>query len=153
MAGGLVANVALNATISSEINTPDIFVFPNMGDAGLAIGAYYLCGGEHFQWKPQKITSVYLGPDITNAQTSLDNNNIIYREASRRSCSNWGRDLGKRSDCCTCRRKNGVWSESTWTPLNSLLCRTNGDSHNAEQAAQSNRNNALCTHYEKRDCQ
>ena len=53
MAGGLVANVALNATISRVINTPDIFVFPNMGDAGLSIGAAYLCGGEYFQWNPK----------------------------------------------------------------------------------------------------
>ena len=82
MAGGLVANVALNAAISREIDTPDIFIFPNMGDAGLAIGAAYLCGGEHFQWTPQQITSVYLGPDITNTQSSLYNDNIICCESS-----------------------------------------------------------------------
>lgn len=82
MAGGLVANVALNATISRDIDTPDIFVFPNMGDAGLATGAAYLCGAEFRQWKPKKITSVYWGPDITQTQTPQKSNQFIWRKSS-----------------------------------------------------------------------
>ena len=38
-----------------------------MGDAGLAIGAAYLCGRTTFKWLPKKIDSVYLGPDITES--------------------------------------------------------------------------------------
>ena len=70
MAGGLVANVALNARISKEFTVPDLFIFPNMGDAGLAAGAAYLCGAEHFKWLPQKIQSVYWGPEITTSNIS-----------------------------------------------------------------------------------
>ena len=83
MAGGLGANVALNATISRTIDTPDLFVFPNMGDAGLSVGAAYLCGSEYFQWSPQKITSVYWGPNIDKVQILLESNNIIWQEASK----------------------------------------------------------------------
>ena len=79
MAGGLVANVALNAKYLQSLMYPDLFVFPNMGDAGLSAGAAYLCGGEHFEWKP-KIDSVYWGPDITNA-TSMNNNNVECRKS------------------------------------------------------------------------
>mgnify|MGYP001944149636 CR=1 FL=1 len=71
MAGGLVANVALNATIAKKIAPPDFFVFPNMGDAGLAVGAGYLSGHQHFGWRPTKIQSVYLGPSI-EPMTSTD---------------------------------------------------------------------------------
>ena len=74
MAGGLMANVALNAQISTQLNPPDIFIFPNMGDAGLAVGAAYLCGQSHFGWNPStsKISSVYWGPKINFCPTQHD---------------------------------------------------------------------------------
>ena len=82
MAGGLVANVALNAKIAGEIDIPDIFIFPNMGDAGLAVGAAYLSGAEHFKWAPRKIASVYWGPDITEFKTTENQLDYTYHPLS-----------------------------------------------------------------------
>ena len=79
MAGGLMANVALNQTIVETIAPPDFFVFPNMGDAGLAVGAGYLSGHKHFQWTPSKIPSVYWGPKI-EAHGPLQNKSVSIGE-------------------------------------------------------------------------
>ena len=74
---------SLNARISAEFDVPDLFIFPNMGDAGLAAGAAYLCGAEHFKWQPQKIDSVYWGPDITEFHIDESNlNNVECRQLS-----------------------------------------------------------------------
>ena len=79
MAGGLVANVALNRSIVETICPPDFYVFPNMGDAGLAMGAGYLSGHKHFQWTSKKIESVYWGPEVT-ITNSIQNNNVSIGE-------------------------------------------------------------------------
>lgn len=64
LAGGLFANVALNGRIATELKPSDLFVFPNMGDGGLAAGAAYLTGGEQYGWTPSSINSMMLGPMI-----------------------------------------------------------------------------------------
>ena len=64
LAGGLFANVALNGHIAAEIQPPDLFVFPNMGDGGLAAGAAYLSGAERYNWQPRAIDTMMLGPLI-----------------------------------------------------------------------------------------
>lgn len=120
MAGGLVANVALNATIAKNIAPPELFVFPNMGDAGLAVGAGYVSGHQHFGWQPTKIQSVYLGPSIKQivsaahpdiseplsdrelchrAVEALSNGKIIARAVGRMEYG--PRALGQRSIFCS----------------------------------------------------
>ena len=64
LAGGLFANVALNGRIASNIQPPDLFVFPNMGDGGLAAGAAYLSGATRYGWKPHTVETMFLGPAI-----------------------------------------------------------------------------------------
>ncbi len=145
MAGGLMANVALNAQISTQLKPPDLFVFPNMGDAGLAVGAAYLCGQSHFDWSPSevsKIPSVYWGPKIDcspqnfslqklstynvshhteselidKAVTALKAGKIIARAAGRMEYG--PRALGNRSILCSAR------DPSIHQKLNSLLNRS-----------------------------
>ena len=133
MAGGLVANVALNATISTHLDVEDIFVFPNMGDAGLAAGAAYLSGAKHHQWLPQRIDSVYWGPEIkpanalhpdiktpsellTVAGTALQAGKIIARAVGRMEYG--PRALGNRSILCS------AASRDIHTTLNTLLNRS-----------------------------
>ena len=43
LAGGIFANVKLNQKISEINKVKDIYIFPNMGDGGLSVGAAVLC--------------------------------------------------------------------------------------------------------------
>lgn len=66
-AGGIFANVKLNQRIRAIPGVKDIFVFPQMGDGGLAMGAALLSwnqrSGERFP-----IGSVYLGPSSSEME-------------------------------------------------------------------------------------
>ncbi len=64
LAGGLAANVKLNQRIHELPEVDSIFVYPNMGDGGLAAGAALL-GGPPIQ--PSRLPHVCLGPEYTEA--------------------------------------------------------------------------------------
>jgi carbamoyltransferase len=66
LAGGIFANVKINQKISELKNVKDIFIFPNMGDGGLAVGAGILAYSSFKKIKPKKISNVYLGPKYNN---------------------------------------------------------------------------------------
>ena len=133
MAGGLVANVALNAHISKQLDVSDIFIFPNMGDAGLSTGAAYLSGAKHHQWQPKRIASIYWGPAIASsnpvqadgksdadllalAGKALQNGKIVARAVGRMEYG--PRALGNRSILCS------AASPEIHTALNTLLNRS-----------------------------
>jgi carbamoyltransferase len=60
LAGGIFANVKLNQRIHELPGVGDIFVYPNMGDGGLAAGAALA----HSAVIPHELGNVYLGEDI-----------------------------------------------------------------------------------------
>ncbi|HJN76200.1 MAG TPA: carbamoyltransferase C-terminal domain-containing protein [Myxococcota bacterium] len=62
--GGIFANVKLNQRICELPGVSSLFVFPNMGDGGLCIGAAMACAGV----APHALPTVYLGPSYTDAQ-------------------------------------------------------------------------------------
>ncbi len=64
LAGGVFSNVKINQKISEPKNIKDVFIFPNMGDGGLAVGSASLCYNEKskFKFKLQNLEQVYLGP-------------------------------------------------------------------------------------------
>ena len=64
LAGGVFSNVKINQKISELKNIKDVFIFPNMGDGGLAVGSASLCYNEKskFKFKLQNLEQVYLGP-------------------------------------------------------------------------------------------
>ncbi len=64
LAGGLFANVKLNQRIHELDEVDSIFVYPNMGDGGLAVGAALLGSDRP---RPGRIDDVYLGPEYTEA--------------------------------------------------------------------------------------
>jgi len=64
LAGGLFANVKLNQRIHELPEVDSIFVYPNMGDGGLAVGAALLGGGPV---TPGRVPDVYYGPEYTEA--------------------------------------------------------------------------------------
>ena len=75
LSGGVFANVKLNQRISEIEKIEKIFVFPNMGDGGLSIGAAALSFYKRKKYFPKKIDNMYLGPKFSN--------NEIFREIKK----------------------------------------------------------------------
>ncbi|MDQ6965217.1 MAG: carbamoyltransferase C-terminal domain-containing protein [Mariprofundales bacterium] len=72
LAGGVFANVKLNQRIMQLDEVDNIYIFPNMGDGGLAAGAAMAADAyEHGSLSPQLLSSVYLGQDITSDDAAI----------------------------------------------------------------------------------
>lgn len=76
VAGGVFANVKLNQRIAALPLVKELYVYPHMGDGGLAAGAaLYLDAQRQPQssWRPQTLPHVYLGPKptVTEIKTAL----------------------------------------------------------------------------------
>lgn len=66
LSGGVAANVRLNQKIR-DLGFRDVFVFPHMGDGGLAVGACYAANaGAADGGRNQPITDVYLGSEYSD---------------------------------------------------------------------------------------
>ena len=66
LAGGVFANVKLNQKISKLKNIKEIFIFPNMGDGGLCVGAAALSYNLKTKKSIKKIKNIYLGGKFSN---------------------------------------------------------------------------------------
>ncbi len=67
LAGGVFANVLLNQKIARLPNVEEVYIFPHMGDGGLAAGAGFaavLAAGEEIV--PYRFDDLYLGTPITD---------------------------------------------------------------------------------------
>jgi len=68
VAGGIFANVRLNQKISELPNIKDLFVYPQMGDGGLAFGSAIYSYSLLKKLKPVFIDSVYKGPTFSDKE-------------------------------------------------------------------------------------
>ncbi|MCC7264040.1 MAG: carbamoyltransferase [Candidatus Latescibacteria bacterium] len=69
LVGGVHANVKVNQRIASLPEVEGLFVFPNMGDGGLALGAAFLAWAESdARATPRYLDSVYLGQAYTDSE-------------------------------------------------------------------------------------
>jgi carbamoyltransferase len=70
LVGGVHANVKVNQRIAAIPGIENVFVFPQMGDGGLALGAAYLAWAKHNPGaaRPRALRSLYLGPDFSESQ-------------------------------------------------------------------------------------
>ena len=68
LAGGTFANVKLNQKIKDLKNVKNIFIYPNMGDGGLCVGAAMLCYYEKTKKLPKITNNYYLGPEFKNLE-------------------------------------------------------------------------------------
>lgn len=66
LAGGIFANVKLNQRLAELDNVDEVYVFPNMGDGGLSVGAAWLAHHEYADARPKPPTTMYLGHDTRN---------------------------------------------------------------------------------------
>lgn len=66
LAGGVFANVKANMALSQQLEPASIYIYPNMGDGGLSVGAALTVTGQ----RPIPIRDMYLG-------TSYDDDQIL----------------------------------------------------------------------------
>ncbi|MDC2981230.1 hypothetical protein OA007_00810 [SAR116 cluster bacterium] len=68
LAGGIFANVKLNQRIAAIEDVLSCYVFPNMGDGGLSVGAGWLAHWEATHKKPIAPANMFLGTDVNDAE-------------------------------------------------------------------------------------
>jgi carbamoyltransferase len=69
VSGGYFSNIITNMEINESHEVKDFFVFPQMGDGGLAAGAaYYVDFQENGRFNPRQIENIYYGPSYSNAE-------------------------------------------------------------------------------------
>jgi len=81
LAGGVFANVKLNQRILELDEVENIYIHPNMGDGGLAVGAALAALAEtRGSLPPRFLQTVYLGPEITEeeAKAALEAHGLAY---------------------------------------------------------------------------
>jgi len=61
LAGGVFANVKLNQRLRELPMVQEVFVFPNMGDGGLSVGAAWLLSMQETGQRPKPLDHLYLG--------------------------------------------------------------------------------------------
>ncbi|MFP4051565.1 MAG: carbamoyltransferase C-terminal domain-containing protein [Thermoplasmata archaeon] len=87
--GGVAQNVKGNAIIRKRF--PSCWVFPYMGDGGLALGAALYVNSqlnERYMWDMSKnVENVYLGPEYSDEEIEayLENKNIGYKKVDDRA--------------------------------------------------------------------
>ncbi|MCK6506360.1 carbamoyl transferase [Myxococcota bacterium] len=85
LAGGVFANVRLNQVLSALPEVDHLWVFPHMGDGGLAIGAALLAWAEARPeaWQPRPLPDAFLGPswDETALRRAVDAAGLRLRPA------------------------------------------------------------------------
>lgn len=64
LAGGVFSNISLNQAIYEIDDKIDVFVYPNMGDAGICVGGCYAWLWQNNKNKPKKTETMYLGYEI-----------------------------------------------------------------------------------------
>lgn len=67
LAGGVFSNIKLNMKIGKLSGIKDFYVFPHMGDGGLAAGAAMSVNDARFNVSRYNIKDLYLGPDYSPA--------------------------------------------------------------------------------------
>ena len=65
LAGGLFANVRLNQLVSELPEIKEIYIFPHMGDGGLAAGAALAVDHGYGPTVPYRLEDVFLGPEYS----------------------------------------------------------------------------------------
>lgn len=67
LSGGVFSNVKLNQEIWKASRVKDVYIFPNMGDGGLAVGAAFeVLRRKKIPIKPYRVHDMYFGSGYTN---------------------------------------------------------------------------------------
>jgi carbamoyltransferase len=71
LAGGVASNVKMNRRVRLLPGVDDVFIFPHMGDGGLALGAALLAAREHGQPASVRAEDLGWGPSFSDGQIEL----------------------------------------------------------------------------------
>lgn len=82
LAGGVFSNIKLNMKIAELDGISNVFVFPHMGDGGLALGAAMGVNYNKFGVERYHLKDLYLGPQFTRQEilSSLNGSGFPYRQ-------------------------------------------------------------------------
>jgi len=70
LAGGVFSNVSLNARIREMLSPEQLYVFPNMGDGGLSVGAIWEgMRLSRIPINPRVVDDIYLGDNLVESQS------------------------------------------------------------------------------------
>ncbi|OPY88547.1 MAG: Decarbamoylnovobiocin carbamoyltransferase [Syntrophus sp. PtaU1.Bin208] len=73
-AGGVFSNIKMNMKIAALPGCEDIFVFPHMGDGGLALGAAIMANRERTGQIPRPLNDLYLGSVFSRTDVPVGGN-------------------------------------------------------------------------------
>lgn len=81
LSGGVFSNIKVNMLIRTMPEVRDCFVFPHMGDGGLALGAALIMNYEHNGITHYNLDNVFLGPEYSpgDMETALKGGGLNYR--------------------------------------------------------------------------
>ena len=87
LAGGVFSNIKLNMKIAEENTIDRAYVFPHMGDGGLALGAGMTLNSQRYPTMKYRFNDPYLGPQYNREEilTSLEQTRFPYREIKDRA--------------------------------------------------------------------
>ncbi len=80
VAGGLFSNIIINMLINESPEVKNFFVFPHMGDGGLAVGAALYSDYEEHGKLGRGLKHIYLGPEYSN----LEIEELLKKEAKEK---------------------------------------------------------------------
>jgi len=83
--GGIASNIKLNMVIRLNSGLKNWFVFPHMGDGGLAVGSALLINSQLNQPKTYKLNDVYLGLDYSEYEIEQELKNYSDVKYEKRS--------------------------------------------------------------------
>lgn len=93
LAGGLFANVKVNQKITESVDLENIYIFPNMGDGGICVGAAALGAYQTDpNFGPIKMSDCYLGESFDDEETLRAISEDGYQH---RSMENPGEEIAK----------------------------------------------------------
>ena len=84
VAGGIFANVKLNQRLRELPNVDEVYVFPNMGDGGLSVGAAWLAHAAMTGRRPEALGRLALGPPPSAREiaAALDASGLVVRRVA-----------------------------------------------------------------------
>lgn len=96
-AGGVFSNIKLNMRLAGLPGVENVYIFPHMGDGGLAIGAAMAANLERNGVSAYALTDLYLGPDFSPVDIAATLEGIKNRDVTLFSASA-GRDTAPAED-------------------------------------------------------
>jgi len=107
LAGGVFANVQLNKKIMELPEVSGVYIYPHMGDGGLAAGAAMALAVEKGAIQPKPLENLYLGPsfDGVEVENAIKNSRFKYLKYENSLGNSVAKLLAEGKVVAICRRR------------------------------------------------